>query len=144
MKLSEHFSLQEAIISQEATRRGIDNTPSAQIVKNMVETAAGMEQVRDLLGAPIHVNSWFRCLRLNRAIGSSDTSAHIQGYAVDFICPSFGTPKEICESIQKSDIVFDQLINEQNWCHISFAPAKRRNVLTAEFYNGKARYRGGL
>ena len=144
MKLSPHFSLDEATISQTATRLGIDNTPSPDVIKNMVVAADGMELVRDLLSVPIHVNSWFRCLRLNRSIGSKDTSAHIQGFAVDFIAPKYGTPKEICKAIIDSDINYDQIIQEGNWVHISFSPKMRKIALTATFNNSIVTYTEGV
>lgn len=137
MQLSEHFTLAEATISQEAMRRGINNTPSPDIVSNMVKAANRLEQVRSVLNFPIHINSWFRCLDLNRAIGSSDSSSHVQGWAIDFICPNFGTPREVCIAIAKSGLAFDQIIYEGTWTHISFDPRMRGNVLTAVFKPGE-------
>ena len=144
VKLSDHFTLAEATLSQTATRIGIDNTPDEGTIHNMRLASAGMEQVRYFLGHSINVNSWFRCLRLNRAIGSKDSSAHVQGWAIDFTCPAFGTPLEICKEIIASGIEFDQLIYEGTWVHISFHPAMRGQVLTAEFNNGITRYKKGL
>lgn len=144
MKLSEHFTLDEAILSQTAVRLGIENVPDKYTVSHMVQSANGLEQVRDLLGCVMHVNSWFRILRLNRAIGSHDHSAHIQGWAVDFTAPNFGTPLEICKAIVESDIDYDQVINEQKWVHISFAPTMRKMALTAHFNNGRAEYKEGI
>ena len=142
--LSPHFSLSEALLSQTATRMGITNEPDADTLPNMVAAAAGMEQVRAILGYSIRVNSWLRTLRLNRAVGSRDSSSHVTGWAIDFICPSYGSPIEICKTIAASGIGFDQLINEQGWVHISFSPAYRMEVLTATFVNGKATYSKGL
>lgn len=137
MNLSQHFTLDEATFSETAVRKGIDNTPSATVIANMVKASAGMEMVRDVLRAPVHISSWFRCLLLNRAVGSSDTSGHRQGWSIDFKAPKFGTPKEICEAIVRAGIKFDQLIYEGTWVHISFDPAMRGQVLTAVFKPGK-------
>lgn len=81
-----------------------------------------MERVRAILNSPIHVDSWYRCLQLNRALKSKDTSQHLKGEAVDFICPEFGSPFEICVKILHYPelIIFDQLILEHTWVHISF------------------------
>lgn len=136
-KLSPHFTLEEATFSETATRRGIDNTPTEIVKANMVNAAEQMERVRSLLGCPVAVSSWFRCLLLNRAIGSSDTSDHRNGWAIDFISPKFGTPKEVCKKIAASDIKFDQLIFEGTWVHISFGPKMRQQILTAHFAKGK-------
>jgi hypothetical protein len=82
-----------------------------------------MDKVRVvLLDKSIHVDSWYRCLELNRLLGSKDTSQHVEGKAVDFTCPDFGTPLEICRQLIKfKDLIrFDQLILEHTWVHISF------------------------
>lgn len=144
MKISVHFDLDEATASDTAVRKGIDNTPSDTVLQNMRAAAASLELVRALLLVPVLINSWFRCLLLNRAIGSSDTSAHVEGWAIDFKAPAFGTPKVICEAIIKAGIKFDQLIFEGTWVHISFDPRMRMQVLSATFVNGKARYTKGI
>lgn len=144
MNLSKHFTLAEAVESDIATRKSIDNTPSDTVIANMVKTAAGLEEVRALLGEPMIINSWFRSLLLNRAIGSSDTSDHRQGWAVDFKCKSIA-PIKVCEAIVQSDIQYDQLIFEGTWTHISFSPKMRNQILTAVFKPGKkAVYLKGL
>lgn len=131
MQLSEHFSLAEMTASETAARKGIDNTPGPEVLAALKIAAKGMERVRGLLGQPIHVNSGYRSPALNRAIGGSKTSAHCLGYAVDFICPGFGSPLEVCKAINTSLIDFDQLIWEAGeWTHISFEPRLRHQVLT--------------
>jgi len=145
MQLSQHFNLNEFTISQTATRKGIDNTPPEPVIERLRMLAATLERVRGLLGnSPIRISSGYRSKELNRAIGSSDNSAHVLGYAVDFTCPIFGTPKEVANEIAKSAIKFDQLIFEQNWIHLSVDPRNRREVLTATFKNGKAYYSKGI
>lgn len=135
--LSPHFSLDEMTVT---SHREIDNTPPASVLVNLTHTAHRMEAVRDLLGKPIHVNSAYRCPKLNKAVGSKSTSAHLIGYAVDFICPGFGSPLDICRAIASSDLEFDQLIFEGTWVHISFDPRQRRQQLTMH----KGRYTLGF
>jgi len=145
MQLSTNFKLNEFTTSQTATRKGIDNTAPAPIIERLRMLANTLEQVRTLLGNhSIRISSGYRCLALNRAIGSGDTSAHVQGYAVDFTCPGFGTPKEVANKIAQSDIKFDQLIYEGTWIHLSVDPRNRRDVLTATFKGGKATYSKGI
>ena len=144
-QLSMHFTLNEFTISQTATRKGIDNTPSAPVIERLRMLAATLERVRGLLGnSPIRISSAYRCKELNRAIGSGDSSAHLLGYAVDFTCPIFGTPKEVAQEIAASNIKFDQLIYEGTWIHLSIDPRNRRELLTATFKNGKASYTKGI
>lgn len=134
MKLSEHFSLEEMIVTQV---RGATNTVPLSLLPAVKDTAERMEEVRKLLGnAPITVTSGYRSPFVNKIVGGSITSAHMSGRAVDFICPSFGTPFEVAKAIAASDIVFDQLIYEETWVHISFDPKARREVLTKRRSSG--------
>ena len=143
--LSEHFSLDEFTASQEATRHSINNKPSEKVVENLRMLAALLEQVRELLGGgAIRISSGFRSLMLNRHIKSSDTSAHIRGWAADFTCPSFGTPIAVAKKIAESNLKFDQLIFEGTWVHISCDPQNRRQLLTARFKDGKTFYTSGI
>ena len=145
MKLSEHFSLDEFTASETATRKGIDNTPPPVVAEKLRMLAATLEQVRSLLGNnSIRISSGYRCLELNRAIGSGDLSAHVLGYAVDFTCPKFGTPKEVANKIAESPIKFDQLIYEGTWVHLSIDPKNKRELLTAHFGKNKTTYTKGI
>lgn len=127
------FTYEEMTVSQTAARRGIDNEPKdAQTVLNLLSTANSMLVVRRLLGNdPIIISSGYRSPKLNKVVGGSNTSAHTKGWAVDFTCPSFGSPLEIAKAIAESDIKFDQLIHEfDSWVHISFDPQMRNQLLT--------------
>lgn len=121
-KLSDHFTLLEATESQTAARLNIDNLhPSLEVIATAAKIAVKMEKVRATLACPISVSSWIRCLELNRALGSKDTSQHILGEAVDF-SSSYGTSLDICKKLleHKEVINFDQLILEHTWVHISW------------------------
>lgn len=140
-KLSPNFTLEELTHSETAVRRGIKNEADAVIINNLTIVAANMESVRKLLNnSPITISSGYRSPAVNSAIGGSKTSAHMNGWAVDFICPRFGTPKDIVDKLKDSAIKFDQVIEEGTWVHISFAPERRRQILKATFKNGRATY----
>jgi hypothetical protein len=143
MQLSPNFSLSELVYSETAEERGIDNTPPPEVVENLKRLAAGLEAVRALLGAPLEISSGYRCAALNEAVGGSSTSQHIQGLAVDFECPGFGSPLEVARAIQQSDVEFDQCILEYGrWVHLSFGDAPRRRMLT--IYDEEKGYLAGL
>ena len=143
-RLSRHFTLEELTFSQTAIRQGIDNKPSLEAVAHLTRLAYCLEQVRALLGGPVRITSGYRSPGLNAVVGGAKNSAHLSGYAADFVCPSFGTPLEIVKAIAASGIKFDQCIQEGMWVHISFDPAMRREVLTAHFHNGEAYYTEGV
>jgi len=140
MDLSQHFTLEELTAS--ADHPDIPNQPTPTIAANLVKTANLLEEVRALLGGhPISVSSGYRSPALNAAVGGVADSAHLVGYAADFECAAFGDPLAICRAISASAIVFDQLIEEGTWTHISADPRARRMVLTKD---GAGGYRAGL
>ena len=140
MQLSEHFSLEELTFSQTATRKGINNEPSEAVKANLAVLAKGLERVRAILLSPLHISSGYRSVELNRAIGGTSKSAHINGYAADFTAPAFGNPEAIVRQLKRTGIKCDQCIMEGTWVHISFAPEMRNQFLTATFNNGVATY----
>jgi zinc D-Ala-D-Ala carboxypeptidase len=143
VQLSPNFSLTELVYSETAERNGIDNTPPPEIMENLRRLARGLESVRALLGAPLEISSAYRCAALNKAVGGSSASAHVQGLAADFACPAFGSPLEIAQAIQRSGLEFDQCILEYGrWLHLSFSDAPRRRLLT--IYDEEEGYLAGL
>ena len=140
MYLSTNFQLDELTHSQTASRQGIDNTPDAATIERMKVTAYGLELVRKELGnKPILISSGYRSPALNAAVGGRSSSQHILGQAVDFTCPTFGTPAEIVRRLVDSDIQFDQCILEffdpvrkTGWVHISFSDRNRRHALVID------------
>jgi len=149
MKISDHISYTEAIKSNTATRRGIDNTPGDYEITNMVGIAENIfEPLRKWVGGPIKINSMFRCEELNTAIGGSSRSQHCQGRAID-VDDTFGnkTNAEMFNYI-KENLNFDQLIWEfgddanPDWVHVSYVSKEenRNRILKASRINSKTTY----
>ncbi len=149
MKISNNISYSEAIRSNTATRRGIDNTPGDYEITNMVGIAENIfEPLRKWVGGPIKINSMFRCEELNTAIGGSSRSQHCQGRAID-VDDTFGnkTNAEMFNYI-KENLNFDQLIWEfgddanPDWVHVSYISKEenRNRILKASRINGKTTY----
>lgn len=129
MKLSKYFTYNELTLSETAKRLNYTNQPPHKELKSLTNTAQQLDKVRELLGCPVIINSGYRSLAVNRAIGSSDNSQHVRGEAVDFRTHQY-TPRQIVEMIKKSDIPYDQLILEfDSWVHISFSSRNRKQIL---------------
>lgn len=122
-QLTEHFTLEEMTASQTAARMGIPNQPPPEVYQQLVRTCQMMELIRhELLDKPITVTSGYRSEAVNRAVGGVGKSQHSTGMAVDFICPGFGTPLEICQALEPkmAELGIDQLIHEYgSWVHVS-------------------------
>lgn len=141
MNLSPHFTLEELTITQQR----MDNTPTPEVLANMRGALVPMlEQIRQILGYPLIISSGYRSPAVNAAVGGSKTSAHMEGYAADFICPKFGSPLDVARKLQASNLEFDQIIQEGNWVHASADPRMRQLAMTAHFGpDGKATYTQG-
>ena len=147
--ISEHISYKEATNSITAIRRGIDNTPNDEQLNNMeLISEKVFEPLREYVGGPIKINSFFRCPDLNKAIGGSSKSQHCQGQAID-IDDTYGkvANSEMYHYIKKN-LDFDQLIWEfgdddnPNWVHVSYVSEEdnRRRCLKAYKEQGRTKY----
>lgn len=134
MRLSEHFTLSELTVSANAERLGLSNAPPPDIIARLKTVAGQLERVRELVGGhPIRITSGYRSAAVNTAAGGAKASAHLEGWAVDFVCPGFGTPLQVAERIARSALTFDQLIHEHGvWVHLSFDPRRRGQLLTID------------
>ena len=147
--ISEHISYKEGVYSTTAMRREIDNTPNNEQLDNMELVAEKVfEPLREWVGGPIKINSFFRGLKLNTAIGGARKSQHMKGQAMD-IDDTFGivANSEMYHWI-KENLDFDQLIWEfgdddnPNWIHVSYVSedSNRRRCLKAYKEQGRSKY----
>ena len=147
--ISEHVSYKEGTYSITATRLGVDNTPDDEQLANMELVAEKVfEPLREWVGGPIKINSFFRGSKLNKAIGGARKSQHMKGQAMD-IDDNYGhaTNAEMYHWI-RDNLDFDQLIWEfgdddnPNWLHVSYvSPEKNRNrCLKAYKEQGRSKY----
>ena len=133
MKLTPHFTLDEMLKSQTALRLGLDNTPDTDEMKSLLALCENvLEPVRIHWAKPVVVNSGFRALRVNRAIGSRDSSQHAKGEAADIEIP--GIDNLVLYYWIAEELDFDQLILEfyngepsSGWVHVSYVGLENRN-----------------
>jgi hypothetical protein len=103
------------------------------VLETLRHTATGLEAVRVLLGAPLHVSSGYRSPALNKLVGGQPSSQHCKGEAVDFTARQFGTPEQIVAKLVASGLTYDQVILEfGRWVHISFGSKQRRQALVID------------
>ena len=145
-QLTANFSVEEMTSSETAVRKGIDNTPSIEVLANLRELCAHvMQPLRNQYGKSISINSGYRSPATNKAIGGSKTSDHCFGNACDFTVAKEDYHKVF--SILRT-MNFDQLIWEMgnddapNWIHVSFRSKEtnRKQVLRARKVGTKTTY----
>ena len=125
MKLSPHFTMEEMTFSEVAERKRLDNTPTDDILFNLNRLAFFLEEVRNLLGNPIIINSAYRSPAVNAAVGGKPTSQHCLGLAADIRVPGM-TPDAVVTVVRNSHLSYDQVIREfDRWTHISIPPKNR-------------------
>ncbi len=150
MKISDHITYAEAIHSNTAKRKSIDNTPNEIQVLSMKLLADKIfEPLREWVGGPIKVNSFFRSVPLNEAIGGAASSQHCKGQAID-IDDVYGrkTNAEMYKWIQEN-LDYDQMIwefgtdTQPNWIHVSYVSKEenRNKCLKAYKEHGRTKYK---
>lgn len=149
IRLSPHFTLAEFTASATADRLDIDNSmpelllPAARLLAVHV-----LEPVRERFGTT-RLNSGYRCLELNRAVGSSDGSQHRLGEAADLRVP--GVENRLVAEFIRDECQFDQLILENvrpgvpgsGWVHVSYRAGRLRHQVLTKVV-GERGYRQGL
>ena len=132
--MGREVSLKELLFSETATRLGIDNTPTDQILINLQTLI--YEVITPIVNqfGDIKITSGYRSPALCKAIGSSERSQHTTGMAVD--CDVLGVPnKELADWIV-NHLEFDQCILEfwkpeeinSGWVHVSYNKAGNRKM----------------
>jgi len=150
IEVSKYVSYDEAVISNTALKKNIDNTPNLSQLENIrVLCRKVFDPLRVWVGGPVKVNSVFRSPKLNAAIGGSKSSQHmaLKGAAIDIDDNhKHKTNLEMFHYI-KDNLEFDQLIAEfpnngkPRWLHISYNEGANRNrILIATKINKKTTY----
>lgn len=129
-KMNLNFKISELIKSNCADTNNINNMPDINSLDCMLDLIVNcLQPIRNLLNKPMIITSGYRNIKLNRLVGGTKNSQHVKGQAADFVIRGM-TPKEIIEIIKKSDIEFDQIINEYDkWVHVSYIKGKNRKSI---------------
>lgn len=125
MRLTANFSLDELTRSATAERLRLDNTPPAELLPQLQETAELLQRIREHLQRPVIVTSAYRGPEVNRAVGGVTSSDHTRGHAADIVVPAYGTPYQVAKALapQVQALGIGQLILEgvkgKQWVHVS-------------------------
>ena len=123
LPMAPNFKYKEFVISPTALRFGIVNEPNEQEWQSIERVAGNIIQpVRNQFG-PLNITSGYRCVELCLKVGSSSTSNHTKGEAIDFE-PVDNNIKmiTIIEWIHKN-LPYRELIAEyfpHGWIHVAF------------------------
>ena len=117
-----HFTISEMLKSDTAVKHKLWNGAPQEAEENLrslVEQV--LDPLREAYGRPVHVNSGYRCPRLNRLVGGSPNSQHMRGEAAD-ISPVVGNEADLPELARLliDNGKFDQLIIYPTFIHVSW------------------------
>lgn len=116
--LKNYFTFSEFI----KTSTGILNLPQTSLqLANLSRTWYILNGLRERFGAPIYINSGYRCPAVNRAVGGVDNSYHLQGRAVDIrtlphLMDDFRT--FLNDMKEQYQYLFVEFIDKQTFFHI--------------------------
>ncbi len=156
MRVSKYITMAEAIKSQTAERYGLRNVPNDVQLENMKYVAANVfDPVREWVGGPVYVSSFFRAAAVNVKAGGSATSDHPNGFAIDIDADVYAlrqaqgdrkSNKDIFDYI-RAELEYDQLIWEYGsnvnpaWVHVSLRKVvNRKQALRVYREEGRAVY----
>lgn len=136
--LTKNFTLHEMVRSVTAHRLKIDNTPSVEVLNNLVHLCREILQpIRDAWGEPIIVGSGYRCNDLNRAVGGARNSDHKYGCAADIhtVGDIPSRNKELYRMIQRMYKhgklrKLKQVIDEYgyDWLHVAYQDGRTKKL----------------
>lgn len=144
--MGREVSLKELLFSESAIRLGIPNEPTDQILINLQTLLH--EVINPIVNqfGDIKITSGYRSPELCIKIGSSISSSHTKGEAVDFECLGYSN-REVAEWVV-NNLEYDQCILEfwekskinSGWIHVSFCKTNRKMYLRAYKANGRTVY----
>lgn len=120
---TEHFTLSEMLYSLTAVKKKIWNGANQEQEENLQALMKNiLEPLRQAYGKPIRVNSGYRNMSVNKAVGGVKTSQHMKGEAADIDAGGKSNNRKLAQLIVSLKLPFDQVIDEANysWIHVSY------------------------
>lgn len=120
---TDNFYWYEALLLPQWEIYAIPTNPQ---IKKIEKIALALQEIRNMLGKPIRITSWFRPPKYNVHIGGARQSMHMTGGAVDFQCSGVSCdeiramlkPELARMKIRMEDLPFSR------WVHIDIKPVK--------------------
>ena len=141
MKISKNFRMDEFNVSASYPElaRGIPINVRPAIIALVVHV---LQPICDKTGWSCTINSGYRSIELNRAVGGALSSQHMKGEAADCVFKKDGKAVKIIDvmKVAKDNCInFDQMIAYPTFVHFSYTRlrANRKMVLYNSSYVGK-------
>lgn len=136
-RISKNFTWAEFTKSDTAKKLHINNAITSWEVRDNIKALVEdvLQPLRDAWGGPLFINSGYRCLELNKAVGGVPTSQHVLGQAADVGCSD---PFALAKLAKRMNLPFDQMIIYPSFVHFSYKKdgENRCKVLYSAKYRG--------
>jgi uncharacterized protein YcbK (DUF882 family) len=140
--VTQNFKYSELNHSGYALRHGLTNVAQGIAKQNQEWLAIVLEIIRYHFNVPMQITSGYRTEQVNKAVGGSPTSAHVQGSAADVSFADVAKNKlaqrqraiEIAKYLDSIGLLYDQIIWYPSWIHIGmrFRGTPRRQLFASK------------
>jgi zinc D-Ala-D-Ala carboxypeptidase len=113
-----NFRFPQEFDSRDAPGSGV-NMQKSTLIK--------LQKARDIAGIPFKINSAFRTVAHNRAVGGSANSAHTRGHAVDIAATTGAQKFRIVQAAMQAG--FTRIGIYRNFIHVDDDPSLPQNVI---------------
>ena len=86
-----------------------------------------LDDVRDKFDKPIHINSGYRTPQHNEAVGGTENSSHLRGFAVDIACDNSIDRFDLINCLL--DVGFSRIGVAKTFIHADIDPDKAQGVM---------------
>lgn len=136
--ISKNFSYKEFEESADAEKNHIINVITSFEVRDNIKALVEniLQPLRDEWGAPLVINSGYRCPELNKLVKGASTSQHVKGQAADVACD---TPLKLARLVKKLKLDFDQMGLYPTFVHLSYSKNRknRGQIFYSKDYKGQ-------
>ena len=86
-----------------------------------------LDEVREMYGKPISINSGYRTIRHNAKVGGKSKSSHLKGLAVDIACSTSRDRYSLLEALKS--VGFNRIGIAKSFIHVDLDFDKTQNVI---------------
>jgi len=86
-----------------------------------------LDEVREMYGKPISINSGYRTIRHNAKVGGKSKSSHLKGLAVDIACSTSRDRYNLLEALKS--VGFNRIGIAKSFIHVDLDFDKTQNVI---------------
>ena len=136
--ISENFTWEEFEYSDKAIALGIENIIPDEGIAAQIRSLvlSVLQPLRTACGHALHLNSGYRCAKLNKAVKGAKNSQHTKGQAADIAASD---PLALAKLVIELNLPFDQMILYGDFVHLSHKAEgpQRGQILYGESYTGQ-------